>query len=306
MLNYVLRRLLAAVFTVLGISVVVFSMMHFLPGDPVDVLSMEQKLSAEVKQQIRHEWGLDLPLHQQYFRFLKGAVKGDFGRSVRSGRPVWDEIKHRYVNTLKLALCAIVISSFLGITFGVLSAAKKDSLLDNLLMVLCLLGVSVPGFWLGLLMIYLFSLKLHLLPVAGSGPKQLIMPALLLGITGSAVIARMTRSTMLDVLRAEYVTTARSKGLPEKQVLFGHSFKNAIIPILTILGLQFAGYLAGAFITESVFAYNGIGTLGVRSISTRDFPLTQGVIFIDAVTVVGVNLVVDTLYTLFDPRIRYD
>lgn len=305
MTQYIIRRVLSAIPVVVGISILVFSMMHLLPGDPVDSMTMEQRITPETRAAIRKELGLDQPIVTQYVNYVKGVLRGDLGRSIRSRRPVWDEIRFRYMNTLKLAVTSLVVAILVGVGAGVLAARYKDSWLDNALMVFCLIGISVPSFWLGLLMIYLFVLVLGVLPIAAPGWQGLVMPSVALGFMAAASTARMTRSAMLDVMRADYVTTARSKGAPENRVLFKHALKNALIPVLTIIGLVFGDFLGGAFIVESVFAYNGLGALGVSSIMTRDFPITQGIILIDAITVVVISLIVDIIYSFVDPRIAY-
>jgi len=304
--QYIIKRLLWAIPVVVGISILIFSMMHLVPGDPIDIMTMEAKPSPEVRQQMRHELGLDLPIHTQYLRWAGRALQGDLGRSIRSNRPVVTEIRFRYFNTIKLASASVIIAALIGVALGVVSAARKDSLLDNFTRVLALIGVSMPSFWLGLLLIWLFSVRLGWFPVAGSDTwRHLVLPAFTLGVISSAILARMTRSSLLDVLRQDYVVTARSKGAAESRVLLKHALKNALIPVVTIVGLQFGGLLAGAFIIEVVFGYNGLGALGVRAIQTRDFPLVQGAIMLDALTFVVVNIMVDIVYAAIDPRISY-
>ncbi|MFO8059371.1 MAG: ABC transporter permease [Bacillota bacterium] len=306
MYQYIAKRLLWAVPVVVGVSILIFSMMHLVPGDPVDIMTAEQKPSPEVREALRRQLGLHLPIHIQYLNWAGSALKGDLGRSIRSNRPVVQEIGYRYFNTVKLAVASIIIAGCIGIVLGVISAARKDSIIDNVTRILALIGVSMPSFWMGLLLILLFAVRLGWLPVAGSDtPQHLVLPAFTLGVGSAAILARMTRSSLLDVLQEDYVTTARAKGLHSRIVLYKHALRNAFIPVITMMGLQFGYLLGGAFVIEVVFAYNGLGAVGVRAILARDFPLVQGAILVDALTIVAVNVVVDLLYAVLDPRIAY-
>jgi peptide/nickel transport system permease protein len=305
MAQYVARRLLALIPILLGVSIVVFLMMRLVPGDPA-----RQALGAEATgdevQLLRHQWGLDQPLPIQYIYWLGRAVQGDFGRSTVSRVPVTHEIFTRLPATLELAVASMLISIVLGLSFGVVAAVRHDTLFDRLSMIAALVGVCTPSFWLGLMLLLLFAVSLQWLPAFGGGDlKHMILPALTLGVGASAIIARVTRSSMLEVLGEDYVRTARAKGLAERRVILAHALKNAFIPIITILGLEFGGLLSGAIIAESVFAYPGLGLLLVNSINNRDFPVVQGALLLFAVQFVLVNLVVDVLYAWINPRITY-
>ncbi|HBY46213.1 MAG TPA: peptide ABC transporter permease, partial [Chloroflexi bacterium] len=233
------------------------------------------------------------------------ALRGDLGKSYRTKRPVSEEIRNRLPNTIKLTLASLAVSTLIGVVAGVVAATFKNTWIDFVSMVVAIIGVSIPGFWLGLMIMMLFSVKLGWFPVAGAETwKHLVLPTITLGVLASAILARMTRSAMLDVLNQDYVRTARAKGLREWRVIMGHAFRNALVPIITILGLQIGGLLSGAFIIESVFAYPGIGMLAVQALATRDFPLIQGIVLLVAVIYVLVNLAVDMLYSVFDPRVR--
>lgn len=306
MSRYIMRRVAALLPVLFGVSVVVFSIMKFIPGDPARLVAGMDAAEEDV-QLIRHQLGLDRPLLAQYWVFISNAVRGDFGRSIRTHCAVSAELKMRFINTAQLALVAIVIAALFGTTCGLLAAAKQNTVWDNLIMVGSLVGVCVPIFWLGLMMISLFSVKLGWLPTSGKGSlSHLIMPSVTLGINSGAIIARMTRSTVVEVLRQDYIRTARAKGLAPHKVLFKHALKNAMIPILTVIGLQFGYLLAGAAITETVFAWPGIGRFLVEAIGYRDFPVVQASVLTIALLFAAVNLVVDVLYAYIDRRIQYD
>ncbi len=305
MAQYVGRRLLALVPILLGVSIVVFLMMRLVPGDPA-----RQALGAEATgdevELLRHQWGLDQPLPIQYVYWLERAVQGDFGRSTVSRVPATQEIFTRFPATLELAVASMLISIVLGLSFGVVAAVGHDTLFDRLSMIVALVGVCTPSFWLGLMLLLLFAVTLQWLPAFGGGDlKHLILPALTLGVGASSIIARVTRSSMLEVLGEDYVRTARAKGLAERRVILVHALKNAFIPIITILGLEFGGLLSGAIIAETVFGYPGLGLLLVNSINNRDFPVVQGALLLFAVQFVLVNLLVDVLYAWINPRITY-
>ncbi len=290
----------------LGISLLLFFMLRMLPGDPAQVLA-GQMASAEEVETIRHQLGLDQPVMIQYVHFLNRLAHFDLGRSARTQNPVIQEIWARLPNTLLLAVLAISLACLLGIPAGVVSAVKPYSWLDYLMTSAALFGISMPVFWLGLMLVLIFSVTLHWLPAGGTGSwKHLILPSFTLAMFVVAFIARMTRSTMLEILSQDYTTTARSKGLTEKVVVIKHALKNAMIPIITVIGLQFGMLLGGAVLTETVFAWPGLGRLIVDSILARDYAVTQGAILIFGLLYVLVNLVVDLLYAVLDPRIRYD
>jgi len=301
---YVLRRI-ALVFPVLvGVSIVTFLMSHLVPGDPVTVM-LGTSATAANKAQLREQLGLNDPLYVQYARYVSHASHGDLGRSIRSGQPVLREILDRVNSTLQLTLTAMALAVVVGVGLGVAAAGSKNSAAQAGLMSFALIGISVPSFWSGILLILLFGLKLRWLPIAGGGPRALVLPAITLAAPAAAVLARMTRSTMLEVLNQDFVRTARAKGLGERVVVIRHALRNALIPVLTIIGLQFGGLLTGAVIVESVFSRPGLGRYAITAISSRDFPQIQGIVLLAAVVYVFVNLVVDLLYAVLDPRIRY-
>ncbi|HAX26222.1 MAG TPA: ABC transporter permease [Thermomicrobiales bacterium] len=306
MAKFILVRLLGTIPVLLGVSILVFSMVRLVPGDPIDMMfSNLAPPSPEQKKAIRHDMGLDRPVYLQYASFVSNALRGDLGKSYRTKRPVSEEIRNRLPNTIKLTLASLAVSTLIGVVAGVVAATFKNTWIDFVSMVVAIIGVSIPGFWLGLMIMMLFSVKLGWFPVAGAETwKHLVLPTITLGVLASAILARMTRSAMLDVLNQDYVRTARAKGLREWRVIMGHAFRNALVPIITILGLQIGGLLSGAFIIESVFAYPGIGMLAVQALATRDFPLIQGIVLLVAVIYVLVNLAVDMLYSVFDPRVR--
>ena len=294
----------------LCVSAITFSLMHLVPGDSARIIA-EKKYGEEVTEQtvdlVGREMGLDRPIFIQYFSWLGGVIRGDFGESFRTGRPVWDEIMSKLPATAELALAAILVSLIIAIPVGIISAVKQYSLLDNASMVGALVGVSMPNFWLGLLLILLFSLHLEWLPVFGRGElKHLILPALTLGTGMAAVTARLTRSSILEVLKQDYVRTARAKGMTEMVVMNRHVLKNSLIPVITVVGLQFGALLEGAVVVEVIFAWPGIGRLLYDSIFARDYPMIQGCVFIIAVMYVTVNLLVDISYAWLDPKIQYE
>jgi peptide/nickel transport system permease protein len=303
-----IRRLLLVIPVVIGVLTLVFLMRALVPGDPIEVMFLgEIPPDPEVVAEIRHQLGLDVPLPMQYINYLVGVARGDLGTSIRTRRPVWQEIRDRYPNTLILTAASLLVALIVGLTTGILAAVYKDSLLDIITMLLALFGLSMPAFWFGLLMIWFFGVRLRWFPVMGSGSwQQLVMPAVTLGLIASTVQARITRSSMLEVLNSDYIRTAYAKGLSKQLVILRHGLKNALIPTVTVLGLQVGGLLGGAFIIETVFAWHGVGELAVQAISQRDFPLIQGIIAVVAATYVFVNLVVDFIYRLLDPRITYD
>ncbi len=305
MIRYVLRRLLLAVPVLLGVSLGVFLMASAIPGDPATVLAGDTA-SAEQVEAIRHELGLDRPLPIQYLRFLERLAHGSLGESTRTHREVLLEIADRFPYTLALALGAVVLSTVVGISLGVFAAVKRGGAGDYLTMGIAILGLSVPGFLIALFGIIIFSLNLHWLPVSGArSPASYVLPIVALSLHSAAVKARITRSSMLEVFGQDYLRTARAKGLRERLVILRHALKNALIPISTIIGLQFGALLGGAFIIENIFGWPGIGRLAVQAIFNRDFPVVQGTVLVAAVTYALVNLAVDVFYAWLDPRIRY-
>ncbi len=303
--RYVLRRLVLAIPVLLGVSVGVFLMVAFVPGDPATVLAGDTA-SPEAIARIRTELGLDQPLPIQYLHYLDRLLHGSLGTSIRTHRDVTVEILDRLPYTLELAVAAVLLSTTLGIVLGVVAAVNRGRSADLLAMGVAIVGLSVPTFWIALLGILLFSLRLHWLPVTGAGSvASLILPAVSLSLHSAAVKARITRSSMLEVLGQEYLRTARAKGLRERAVIWRHALRNALIPITTIVGLQFGSLLGGAFIIETIFAWPGVGRLAVQAIFNRDFPLIQGTVLLVAVAYLLTNLIVDVLYASLDPRIRY-
>jgi peptide/nickel transport system permease protein len=306
MTTYILRRLLQAIPVLLGISIFTFLMVHLTPGDPVYIFAGDKPLTPERAAQIRTQYGLDKPLWQQYRDYMVDLLHGDMGRGLHSQRPVTDTIREALWPTIQLTLAGLVVALVLGVTLGILAALFHNSWIDTGAMVLALLGVSLPVFYLGLLLLFTFSFYWHIFPATGlGGVKHLILPAIVIGFASSAYLARLVRSSMLEVMRQDYVVTARAKGLRDRVVVVNHALKNALIPVVTYFGLQLAGLLAGAVVTETVFSRPGLGRVAVTAISNRDFPLIQGVVLVTAVIYVLVSLAVDLSYGVIDPRIRY-
>jgi peptide/nickel transport system permease protein len=304
--QYTLRRILIAVPSVLGVLIIVFAMVRLAPGDPARMLAGELA-TAETIELIRIKFGLDRPLPEQFFRFVGGVFTGDLGVSTRTERAVTADIATFFPNTLELALGAILVAVLLGIPAGIIAALRPNSPIDLAVMVSALIGVSMPVFWFGLLAILVFSVQLGWFPVAGKGTlRHLVLPSLTLGLSSMAIIARMTRSSMLEVLNQDFIRTARAKGLFGSGVVLKHALRNALVPVVTVIGLQFGSLLAGAVITETVFTWPGIGGLLVVSILARDYPVVQGAVLLIAVSFILVNLLVDLIYGFIDPRIRYD
>ncbi|NQF14580.1 ABC transporter permease [Brevibacillus sp. HB1.3] len=303
MFVYITRRLLQMIPVLLGVVLVVFLIMQMVPGDPAVLLAGEGA-SAETIAKMRTQLGLDQPIMVQYAQYVVNVFQGDLGTSLRSNLPVWDEIMARLPATIELAVASIFVTVVLGMVAGIISATKQYSAADITIMVIALLGVSLPSFWLGLSLIYTFSVKLQLFPVAGWGTwKHMVLPAITLGTAGAAIVARMTRSSMLDVVRQDYIRTAKAKGLRETVIIYKHALKNALIPIITVVGLQFGFLLGGTVLVESVFAINGLGRLIVDAIRMRDLPVVQGGVLIASIIFVFVNLLVDVLYRYFNKRI---
>ena len=290
---------------IIGVTFIIFTMMYLTPGDPAKIM-LGESAKAEDVARLREELGLNKPYLVQFGNYVKKAVlEQDIGRSYITKRPVTTEVMGRFPVTLKLAAFSILIAVAIGIPIGIVSATKQYSLFDNISMVVALLGVSMPNFWQGLLLILLFSVTLGWLPASGfSSFKHMILPAVTIGTSTAAVITRMTRSSMLEVIRQDYIRTARAKGQVESKVVNRHALKNALIPIITVVGLQFGYLLGGAVLTESIFAVPGVGRLMVDSIKTRDFPVVQGAVLFIAITFSIVNLFVDIMYAYVDPRIR--
>jgi ABC-type dipeptide/oligopeptide/nickel transport system permease component len=317
MTAYILRRLLIAVPTVLGVVTIVFFVLHLTPGDPVNLMippDVPSNIRADRVAQINARYGFDQPLYVQYGRYLWNVAQLDLGDSLRQQQPVLNDLKRRIPNTLQLALLSLTISATLGIGLGVISAIKHGTWTDNATMLGALAGVSMPNFWLGLLLGLALGLHLGILPISGyGGPiwtwegfRHLILPAFTLGTAGAGILARFTRSSMLEVINQDYIRTARAKGLAHQRVIIRHALKNALIPIITLLGLEFGAMLSGAIIVETVFAYPGVGRYLITGIEARDFPVVQATVLVIAVGFVLINLFTDILYTYIDPRIRYN
>ena len=311
MTGYILKRLLLMFIVILGVTLLAFSLVQLAPGDPAEQIAIArygiEELTPESIEQIRAQEGLDAPVYIQYGRWLGRALHGDLGYSLVDGSPVAEEILYRFPVTLKLALASMVISLLIAIPLGVLSAVKRNSAIDHLSMTGALLGVSMPNFWLALLLILLFSVHLGWLPVCGrEGAGSFVLPAITLGTGMAAIITRLTRSNMLDVLGQNYIRTARAKGLAEKIVIGREALKNAMIPVVTVAGLQLAALLEGMVIVETIFALPGVGRLLVDAIFNRDFAMIQGCALFTAAVFVVINLLVDISYAYLDPRIRYE
>jgi ABC-type dipeptide/oligopeptide/nickel transport system permease component len=305
MTQYLLRRCGRALFALWGISTIVFVVMR-LSGDPA-VLLLPQEASRADIQRLRQELGLDDPFLVQYARFLGHAVTGNFGESLRHREPAMQLVRAHLWATFELALAAFGIAALVAVPIGMLAAIKANRFADHMVMSLALLGQSAPTFWIGIMLILVFGLGLRWFPIGGRGTlRHLVLPALTLGAFAMASIARLTRSAMLDVIRLDYITTARAKGLSEGRIIWWHALKNAAIPVVTIMGLQFGTLLGGAVVTETVFSWPGIGRLAIQGIYNRDYPIVQAAVFVAAAFFVGINFLVDLLYTLLDPRIRYE
>ncbi len=313
MWRYAVRRLLVTVPVLLGVSLLAFAIMHVVPGDPVRLIAGPDA-PEDVVARIRVELGLERPLHVQYLAFLARAVQGDLGRSLRSRAPVVDEILTRFPATLELTTVSMLIAVVIGIPLGLVSAVRRATWVDYTAMAVSLSTLSMPIFWVAIVAIWIFSLQLGWLPVSGrggpvwqwNGIMHIVLPALTLATTSVAIISRLTRSGMLEVLGREYVVTARAKGLAEALVVGKHALKNALIPVVTVVGLQYGFLLGGAVVTETIFAWPGVGRLAITSILQRDYPVVQGCVLLVAVLFVLINLAVDLLYGWLDPRIRYE
>jgi peptide/nickel transport system permease protein len=306
MLTWIARRILAVVPVLFGVTLAVFSMLFVVPGDPVKMMLAEFVTNPDQVAQMRAQLHLDEPILKQYGRFVANAVRGDLGTSIRSRRPVTAEIGENVWKTAELAVAAMMVAVAIGVPLGLLAALSRHSWLDVASMVTALLGVSMQSFWLGLLLVFVFSLHLGWFPATGGGsPLHLVLPSVTLGSVAAAIIARLTRSSMLEVLGQDYVRTARAKGLGGFSVVVRHALKNALIPIITIFGLQFGNLLAGAVIVETVFSRPGLGRLIVGGILAKDFPLVQGTVLFVATVYVMINVMVDVAYAYADPRIRF-
>jgi ABC-type dipeptide/oligopeptide/nickel transport system permease component len=299
---FLLRRLVAAVPVLFGVSLLAFSMTHLTPGDPVAIM-LGERATAEDVARLRTELGLDRPLPVQYGTFLVRALRGDLGTSLRSGQPVAREIADRVGATAALTFAAMGVAVVVGVLLGTLAAIQRSPVVDAVIMSIALVGISMPTFWSGLLLILLFALTLGWFPITASGPSGLVLPAVTLGLPAAAVLARLTRSALLEVLGQDFIRTARSKGVAAPGIVMRHALRNALIPVITIVGLQFGNLMAGSVIVESVFARAGIGRFAVNAIMARDLPQVQGIVLFAGVIYVGVNALVDLVYAAIDPRI---
>jgi len=306
MLRYALRRIMMTVPTVLVASAIVFLMLRFIPGDPALLMAGEDP-KPEIIQALRKQWGLEEPLPVQYLVFMKNIVEGNLGVSIRSGLPVSYEISLRLPHTILLSVIAMTLSMALGIFAGIVSSTRPYSIVDNVSMFLALVGVSAPAFWTGLMLMWVFAVKLGWLPAVGVGTAaHLVLPSIALTGFTTPVLARQTRSSMLEVLRQDYIRTARSKGLSERAITYGHAVRNALIPVITVAGISFGRLLGGSIVTETVFAYPGIGKLLIDGIFARDYPIIQGTVLVYALVFTFLNLLVDLTYAYVDPRIHYE
>lgn len=314
---YVRRRLLTTIPVLLGVSLVVFLMLHLLPGDPVLMMLTEHRgggaptisgsITQEMYDNMRHQLGLDRPLPAQFASFLGGVLQGDLGTSFRGGEPVRELIARNLPYTLQLAVASFGVAMAAGFTLGVIAGIRRGSWVDSLTMAIAAAGVSMPSFWLGIMLLLIFSVHLNLVPAVARAAdwRSLILPAIALGFSASAIIARLVRSSLVEAMQQDYVQTARAKGLREGSVVVRHALKNALIPVVTVGGLQFGNLLGGAVVIETVFARPGIGHITVNGILERDFPVVQGVVLVSALTYVLANFLVDMTYTWIDPRIRF-
>ena len=313
MTQYVARRLLILPIVLLGVSILVFMVIHLVPGNPAQVIAGADA-PPETVEAIEKDLGLDRPLPEQYLHYLGRVLRGDLGTSLRSHRPVLDEVLDALPKTLELAVAAAIITPLIAIPLGVAAAAKRGTPVDTGLMLISMLGITLPVFAIGLGLMWIFGYRFELLPISGAGGpiwtidglRSMVLPALTLAVGSVATMARLTRSAMLEVLSQDFVRVARAKGLQERKVLLLHALPNAFLPIVTVLGMQFAYLLSGAVVTETIFAIPGVGRLAVYAIQARDFPVVQGVVLMTSLVFVLVNLLVDLLYAVIDPRIQYE
>ena len=305
MLSFLARRLALTVVVLLGVATLVFSLIHLVPGDPAQAMLGEGAAPEDIAQ-LRARLGLDRPLIEQYATYMRGLAKGDLGTSLRTQQPVTGQIAERIPATAELAGAAMLVAVALALPLGVIAAVWRGTWVDQGAMALALAGISVPGFWLGPLLALVFAVELGWLPVSGRGTlAHLVLPAITLGAALAAILARMTRASVLEELREQYVVAARARGASRARAVVVHALRNSLIPVVTILGLQLGAVLTGSIITETIFSWPGVGRLLIQSINFRDYPMVQGCILLIAVTYVGVNIVVDLVYAVLDPRIRY-
>ena len=306
MTRFLVRRLLLTIPVIVGVATLVFSLIHLVPGDPVRAMLGDSASQSDIAE-MRGRLGLDRPLYIQYGHFMKGAAMGDLGTSLRTDQPVAALILDRIPATFELALAAMLASLVIAVPLGIIAAVKRGTAVDHAATTLALIGMSIPNFWLGPLLAIVFSVELGWLPVSGRGSfANLVLPAITLGAPLAAIMARMTRASLIEELGEPYVLAARARGVSRARAVLKHAFRNSLIPIVTVLGLQFGSVLTGAVITETIFAWPGIGRLLIQSINARDYPAVQGCILLIAITYVSVNVIVDVAYGFLDPRIRYE
>ena len=306
MTRFVIHRLLALIPLLIGVSFIVFMMLQLVPGDPVMMMLGEFSMATTKDvEAMREQLGFNDPLYIQYWNYFKGLITGDLGTSMRTKKPVIDLILARLPSTFELTFFGLLFALIFGTLLGIIAALKHNTFIDYFTVVIALLGVSIPGFWLALLFIFLFSIRLEWLPITGSSPLSIVMPCLALGLWAGGTIARLVRSGMLEVLQSDYVRTARAKGLYKHRIILVHALRNALLPVVTIFGIQFGHVLAGTVIIEAVFARPGLGLMMVNAIVAKDFPLVQGTIMFVAGAYIVVNIIVEVIYTYLDPRIRY-
>jgi peptide/nickel transport system permease protein len=308
---YVLKRLLAAVPVMIGVSLLSYSLLYIAPGDPAEILMRLQSGGVDPDraaiEAFREEHGFNDPIYIQYGNWLQNVFKGDMGRSFRTGRPVWEEFIDRFPATIQLALAAEFLALIIAVPLGIISSSRHNSAIDHMMRFLALIGISMPSFWLGLLLILVFSMYLHWIPVLSYGSeKSLVLPVITLGVASAASLMRLTRASMLEVLRQNYIRTARAKGVKESSVVWNHAFRNAMIPVITIFGIHLGHLAGGTVIVETIFSWPGVGRFLIDSIYARDFPVIQGFVFMISLVYVLVNLTIDIAYAGLDPRIRYD
>ncbi|WP_025116128.1 ABC transporter permease [Lysinibacillus fusiformis] len=305
MSKYILNRTLSMVITLIGVSILVFLMMHLIPGDPVTYI-LGDFASEEAIVEMKKTLGLDQPLFIQYIDYIKNVLQGNLGTSYITGLTVGEEIMARFPITVQLALYSLIIGSVIGILMGILAAVKQNTIFDQLAMVISLIGISAPGFWIALFLIWMFSYQFNIFPISGyQGFYSLILPSITLGLGSAGNIARMTRSSMLEVIKQDFMRTAQAKGLAMISMIFKHALQNAMIPVITLIGLQFGFLLAGAVVIETVFALPGLGSFSIEAITKRDLPTVQGLVLFMAFLFIITNMIVDLVYSLVDPRIKY-
>lgn len=305
MIRFLLTKFLLAFFTVFVTTILVTLLIHIVPGDPVQIMfAQSQGSTPEQIEQVRINLGLDQPIYIQYLNYINQLSEGDLGKTIRGGQPVLEVIFQRLPNTILLATSAMMIAILLGVPLGFLAAYNKGTIADTFIMILAISGISMPHFWLGLILLFIFAVDLGWLPVSGSGLLNLILPALTLGISNAAIFARLTRTSMIEILQQDFVITALAKGLPKRYVLRKHVLRAGLIPLVTMMGMQFAFMMGGAIVVENIFSWNGVGRMAVEAIFQRDYPIIQGFILTFSVIVVFVTISLDVIYAFIDPRIR--